>query len=96
MLLLVQGERADLGQDANKAPAGSARTDALEARETVERLSTPLHLGVKKLRDIIEDHRARGRRVHVARSMGNVRIENTFASANDKDFAEVLEWGRPA
>ena len=68
----------------------------LEAHETVERLSTRLPLGVKELREIIEAHRALGRSVHVARSIGNVRIENTFASADDKGFAEVLEWGRPA
>ena len=67
----------------------------LEARDTIERLSVSRHMTVKEVRETTEKHRALGRRVHVIRSVGDVRVENTFTRANDNGFADGLEWGRP-
>ena len=67
----------------------------LAAHETIERLGKSTHLNVAQVRTLVESHRARTQPVHVIRTIGNVRVEDSFETPNDPRFAEALTWNRP-
>lgn len=43
--------------------------------------------------ELIETHRAPETPVHLARTIGDVRRDETFGSARDAGFSEALRWG---